>query len=94
MAVTDGEELLWCGDVYFAYRGRLVQNNDGAHDEISARATTHQDLTHLFDRFNGAELEFAVNGRRYGLASFRPAYNPDGSFHHITFSLMERGCDA
>jgi len=90
MTVKDGENVLWQGKCYYAYRGRAKQAKDGGHDEVNARATTEADLTHLTRRFDEGGLEFIISGRAFVLANFRTAYNPDGSFHHITFGLLER----
>ena len=90
--IADGDAVLWVGMCYFVYRGRAVVARDGAHEEVNARMTTDADLTGLMRRFDGNSfgLDFKIRGRCFAMVSATPSYNPDGSFHHITFGLLER----
>ena len=88
--IADGDEELWRGMCYYVYRGRAVVSKDGMHEEVNARMTTEADLTEFMRRFDGGGLDFFVGGRSFAMSNYRVAYNPDGSFHHISFSLLER----
>jgi len=85
----DGDEI-WSGMCYFVYRGRAVAARDGVHEEVNGRVTMDADLACAIGRAGDGDVEFFVGGRRFGMVDFRPFYNPDGSFHHVTFNLLER----
>ena len=58
-----------------------------------------EDLTGIVDRAHEAEMEFRAAVRigggevvkSFDVVEALPAYSPDGSFHHITLRLRERG---
>ena len=94
--ILSGEELLWEGKCYFVYRARAVQEREGVKQNVTARATVDVDLTRYGKEFSGgAEFRARVGAGAYEMEkgfvieNFVPVYNPDGSFHHITFHLLE-----
>ena len=88
-----GDEVLWSGMCYFAYRARAVVEKDGVKQNVNARATMEADLTEFAAQVSrpAACLKVWHGGalKSFGIVEVTPAYNPDGSFHHISFSLLE-----
>ena len=93
-ALVLGGEVLWSGMCYFAYKARVAVEKDGIIQSVDARLTTETDLSAFMCQANNpaAYVEVWHGGTRktFGIVTALPAYNPDGSFHHITFSLLER----
>jgi len=92
---------LWDGRCVFGFRGKVRGESDGRHGEVEAWATVSEDLTGVVDRAHEAGLEFRAGVRigggvvwkSFDVVEARPAYNPDGSFHHMRFGLRERDGD-
>lgn len=84
-----GDEEIWAGRCYFAWRNRLYRQKDGTVDHVSAKATTDVDFVDILKNFPGNEMIFDVEGRHFLVKNWRPNYNPDGTFHHTNFDLLE-----
>ena len=82
-----GNATIWAGKCYFAWRSRGRHPKDGRHDDVVARATTDTDF--VADLQGEGELIFKVNNRDFLVNDWRPNYNPDGTFHHLSFELLE-----
>ena len=75
--------------------------DDGAFQDFTAVAAMSEDLTELVAAAHEAGMEFRAVVKVGGVAVVKafdvvevlPAYNPDGSFHHITLRLRERAGD-
>jgi len=92
-----GEKVLWTGMCYFAYKTRNAVEKDGIKQNVNARATTEADLTAFAAQFGKADAALIVRhggaAKSFGIVDAMPAYNPDGSFHHISFALLEGAMD-
>ncbi|MCL2619855.1 MAG: hypothetical protein FWD97_02830 [Defluviitaleaceae bacterium] len=82
----DGREV-WAGRCYFAWRSRGNRQRDGVLDDVSARATT--DVDFVGELHGGGEMVFDVEGREFLVKGWRACYNPDGTFHHLSFDLLD-----
>ncbi|MDR2167538.1 MAG: hypothetical protein LBE35_06795 [Clostridiales bacterium] len=87
---------IWAGRCHFWRRIRGRQEGDGQGLEINAGATTDQNIACKLDDYEHGELEFLVKKggqwRPFLVMEFRPHFNPNGSFHHLRFGLLDRGC--
>lgn len=86
-AVYLGDVPVWKGSCYFAWRNKIKRQNDGKHQDVTAIATTDEDFAASLQGCE--ELLFDVAGRRFIVQAWRPHYNPDGTFNHTAFDLLE-----
>jgi len=61
---------------------------DGGRQEVLAVATCSADLRGEALGIDG--LVFMAAGLAFDVVEVLPGYNPDGSFHHISFRLRQR----
>jgi len=85
--VTSNDDTIWKGNCYFSWKSRGKRPKDGTQDNVTARATTDMDIVVKLQP--EGELMFKVNEREFMVGAWRPYYNPDGTFHHLTFDLLE-----
>jgi hypothetical protein len=101
-SLWSGGVKLWCGRCIFSFLSRARVHSDGRHRDISAVATMSEDLTEIAGRLQEAGMEFRglvkIGGtavvKAFDVVEAQPGHNPDGSFHHITLRLRERGGEA
>jgi hypothetical protein len=90
-----GQEI-WAGYCHFYRRSRANQERDAQSENMTAGASTDQNLTSLLEGYEYNELEFLAKTdsetdrgwRSFLVLEIRPHYNPNGSFHHMRFGLL------
>ena len=90
--ITRGDALVWAGSCFFSKKVRHRRENDGHYDEVIAKATMGVEIDGLFEGFEG--LDFVVEGsipNTFAIKEAAIAKNPDGSFNHLSLTLLARG---
>jgi len=98
--------MIWArGDVicysscFFGYRVNVKREDDGVAQDVAARATTDDaGFLHMLDGLDLAELDFRLRGtdgeyRSFLVEELRVVDNPDGSFNHLSFGLLDMARD-
>ena len=92
-AVFVGKEKLWQGKCYFSWRTKRAQAQDSLSRNLEGLATIRADLQDVFGGLRCGELVFLVwvggLAYRFLVEELRCLYNPDGSFHHMRFRLID-----
>ena len=88
------DELVWSGKCYLSYRKTQEKDSAGEATDILAKATFDEDLGCILGDLSDFRLRcphlYEGGMSLFLILGSRAAYNPDGSFHHMSLDLGGR----
>ncbi|MCL2353223.1 MAG: hypothetical protein FWC69_01180 [Defluviitaleaceae bacterium] len=90
----DGQ-VLWKGPCYFAWGLRKDVDKNATGSNIAGRATSNdEDLGDIVKNHNPLDFLFSISlkggrSKDFVIQEVHTRANPDGSFHHISFNLID-----